>query len=307
MEPALSQIFLEHLPGDELRGPWAALPGLESALRSAWERARAARPGIDLAAEDFVAHVGARWPAARAPDEQLGALNLPDLYLACACMKLRPGAAEVLEREYLAHVPNMLATLGLTGAQVEQAVDQVRDRLLGRARDEEEGAADPRPWPGLAGYGGSGALLRWLDVTAKRVGLNVADLLAEKARSSDDEQALRRLGESPELAQLKGLDLPAFAPAYRAAIQEAFAALSPEERAVLKLHHLDGLTLREICKIYGGSEATISRRLKALRERLADEIRQRLRQRLGLDAAQAESLRGFLQSQLDLSLGTLLR
>lgn len=303
----LAERFLSHLSTEELRATWARERGLEESLRAAWEQGRTPWPEVNLEAGAFLAHVAERWPTDAAPDPHLGALNLADLYLVCAYLSRCAGAAEALERGYLAQVPLMIASMNLTQAQRESALDLVREKmLLPRAVSAQEpspGVADAgHPAPGLAGYSGRGPLLGWLRVIAVRTTLNLLDR-AEHRLHADEEHALRQIGQSPELHYVKGLDLRSL----ETAIKAAFAALDSTQRTLLRLHYVDGLNLEQIGLTFGVDKSTISRRIKAARESVAKATRRRLCEQLQLSPQDVESLIGFINSHLDIRLSGVLK
>ena len=88
-------------------------------------------------------------------------------------------------------------------------------------------------------------------------------------------------------------------------LREAFVhtleALGSDERNVLRLHYLDGLTLEEVGATYRVSRATAARWLAQAREKILAETRSRLKQTLGVREDELDSLVGLAASRLSLS------
>ena len=80
-----------------------------------------------------------------------------------------------------------------------------------------------------------------------------------------------------------------------------------DERAVLKLHYLDGLSIDEVGVAYRVSRATAARWLAKARARVVDETQRRLSEKLGRSAPNADSLLAMVQSELHLSLSRIIR
>ena len=91
------------------------------------------------------------------------------------------------------------------------------------------------------------------------------------------------------------------------ALRDAFLVLPSSERALLRLHFLDGLNLERLGVVFQVSRATAGRMMLNARERLLQDTLALLSERLRLKPAELESLLGALRSKLDVSLQTLLR
>lgn len=95
----------------------------------------------------------------------------------------------------------------------------------------------------------------------RRVALNRAiDLHRRRARGRD---AYRRLDPAP----------PTTADALSVEIEEGLRALRPEERQVVVLHHLLGLTVAEIADDVGRPTGTVKSQLVRGRQQLASHLR----------------------------------
>jgi RNA polymerase sigma-70 factor (ECF subfamily) len=66
---------------------------------------------------------------------------------------------------------------------------------------------------------------------------------------------------------------PVAAPTPRAVrLEEAMAALSPEQRALLELYYMEGFTTNEIAEVLNVPRGTVKTRLSALRNRLRERL-----------------------------------
>jgi len=258
-------------------------------LTAVRERAMAAYPQVPLGAVAFARTLGAH-AAGPDPLAALEALHTDDLYLTAACLGGDGAALEVLEQLVRGTVPGAVARLRLEASTVREVEQLVRQRLL---------VAPVRGTPKLAEYGGRGALKQWLRAVALRVALNHLDAQRpESSLDADGAPAVAAAGPDPELALLKQHAREEF----KAALQETLSGLPPHERSLLRLYFLEGLTVEQIGRMEGTHKSTISRWLAKARAAVLDDVRVRLGEKLGLKAAELDSLIVALRSQLHLSL-----
>src|SRR5262249_3528612 len=150
------------------------------------------------------------------------------------------------------------------------SADEVRQRLRERLL-VASGDGPPR----IGQYSGRGALGAWVRVAALRVASNLAR--GEREHDTLDDGALAgNFAAVPELPVLESRSRGAF----RAAFRAAFAALEPGERTLLKLHFVDGLSVRKLIPILGVSSATVGRRLLAAQARLGERVLSELSSRV---------------------------
>src|SRR5262245_36891255 len=76
---------------------WGDAPDLDARLADLCMRGRAACPGLELADETFVRHLGTLLARDRDEAPSLEDRFVGDLFLACACLARGPGAAEVFD------------------------------------------------------------------------------------------------------------------------------------------------------------------------------------------------------------------
>ncbi len=281
----LAKRFLAAQPPDATQPVTPDESALESQLESVLAAIRAAWPAFALTTEALLDHV-----APRARDlAGLARLHAADLALAAACAAGEPAAIRELERLYLVPLPRLLARGGVALDVAEEAVQALRARLL----------VGPAV---ITSYDGRGPLGAWLRVAATRGASN-------HRRDSARREAI--IAETGGPANLPAID-PALAlirrqygETFHGAIRDAFAALAPEERTILRLHFTDGLNLDAIARVLGTSRATAGRRMIAARDRVRSETLAFLGARIHATPAELESLLGVVRSTLDVSLGAL--
>ena len=284
----LAEAFLARAP------PGVALPErsrLGPLLVEAFEAARAPWPGLDLPAERFIRHLAERWPpgAKDGVEPAIRGLHLGDLYLACACAAGVPGAADALEREHLSKIPAALRRQRLAPEAVEDVCQKLREKVILNTH--------------IATYSGEGKLSNWIAVIAKRMAAKSA------ARGPASTSGWSRVvGQLPAAGDLeKDVLKKDLLGELESAMRAAGAALSDEQRELLKFHYRDGLSEPKLAKLFNTSQPTISRRLGKAREIMLAETERLLGERLGLTREDFESFISDVRSRwLDLSLSHVL-
>jgi len=269
---------------------------LEARLAGLVARGRAAYPELavdGVAFVRFLARAVAR-AESKAP-ASLDAIEIEDLYLACACAAGVSGAAARFEERCGARLGVVLAAVAKSPDLRAEVGQRVRDALLVGTAAEA---------PKIANYGGAGALDRWVAVVAQR---QVASLLRheaseQRAREGAAVEAAVTAGAAPEVAYAK----QRYRGDFEQAMTDALAALPERERLLLRLHLVGGLSVENIGKMYGVSQATASRWLKSARDTVSDEVTRLLRERVHASPDELASLAGLVASQIEVSISRLL-
>jgi RNA polymerase sigma-70 factor (ECF subfamily) len=254
-------------------------------------RARAAWPALAIADEDFLRFLAERVPEG-AGLAQLERMNVEDLYLACGCASGSPQAGELFASRFFPVIRRAVAQLEVPAAWAEDVRQTVYDKLF--LADSERPAA-------IRHYQGTGDLATWVHVVAVR---QTVDLIRKRNR----EQTLRDLPEviasddNPELRLLK----ERFGSEFKAVFEEVLTRLSSKERNLLRYQLVASLTLEQIAGVYRVNRSTVVRWMQALRDKLLDETRTALSERLHLTGAEFASLMHLIQSQLQVSIKRLL-
>jgi RNA polymerase sigma-70 factor, ECF subfamily len=253
---------------------------------AAWRRCWAARPDVAVPLDRFVAHLAAHRPPELSLADQLATWCLDDIYLAIGCIARDPAAVAAFDREI---VP--LIDLALTGWD-RAIVDETRQQLRAMLLVDNAGRG-----PLLAQYAGRGALRRWVRVVAAREAGKT--LRADRAALPvADAELFDRLAPAtdPQVSAIKNEAAAAFRTAFVAALGE----LPARERAVLRLHVLDGLTIDDIAPLYTVHRATIARWIAAAKQSVLDRTRKKLMHDLRIGADELDSLIRLIHSRIEL-------
>jgi RNA polymerase sigma-70 factor (ECF subfamily) len=131
-----------------------------------------------------------------------------------------------------------------------------------------------------------------------RVALNAKRPPAGERAIADAEMIAR----DPEIEYLRATYREPFVRAF----EDALAALSKDDRTILRLHYVDGANIGGIGTIYGVHRATVARWLVRIRTDVLAHTKERLTVRLGTDLDEAESVIGALAAEIDVTLSRVL-
>ncbi|HET6582613.1 MAG TPA: sigma-70 family RNA polymerase sigma factor [Nannocystaceae bacterium] len=223
----------------------------------------------------------------------MAAPYVDELALCGACLAGQAAALDVLEQDYFKGLAPMLQRIAGTQDIADEALQRVRRRLLV--------AENGRPAK-LAAFDGRGSLRAWLRVVATREAL--ALLRDERPDRPAGEVALEAL------AAARDDELAFMREGYREQFRDAFVAalrsLEASERTLLRLHHIDRLSLEQLAAVLAVHRATVARRLARTRDALLERTRTGLVDRLRLAPGDVDSILRLVQSRLDLSVRTML-
>lgn len=242
---------------------------------------------MTLSLEGFVAHL-----ARAGVPSPLPAGRAADLFIAAACAAGDQAAIRRFEAQYLGALDGHVARYGVRGDMLEELRQQVRIRML------------VGPDPLIGRYRASGPLGAWVRVIVVRTAMVLGESARRQHRRSDGD-ALERLVSDclgPEAAAAKAL----YRDQLQAALEQAFAGLDAQERTLLRLHFLDGLSIDAIGRIYQIHRATAARRLVALRGQVLQAVRQALALPQPPSSSELRSLLKLLQDEIRLSLSRIL-
>jgi RNA polymerase sigma-70 factor (ECF subfamily) len=285
----LREAFLSALPEGARRE--LDTPDLEATLVRLWNEGRAAHPTLSVDAETLARELGAR-RAER--DLDVKEVVAADLYLALAALAGDRAAVRVFEATLMAPLARKLSSVSRDAETVEATVRTVRESMF---------VGTDRRRPKLAMYTGQVPLAAFLLLVGKRELATLARKRPREVPVGDAEELDRRDPRNdPELETL----LHAHRGAFEQVVTRVMARLSEDERALLRWNLKEGASIDTIAPRLGVNRATVARRLSRVREKLAAEVREELRERLRLGTQSFDSLCQKMMPELDVSLSKVL-
>jgi RNA polymerase sigma-70 factor (ECF subfamily) len=270
-----------------------APPDLERQLAQLVESARAAWPSLSVPTPDFLRYVADR-VRGRPLAASLKDLHAGDLLLSFGCARGDAHAIGLFEETLFKDLDMILARLTTNADVIQELPQTLRTKLF---------VGDKGGPPKIADYAGRGDLRGWFRITATRHAISA--LRKPRREVSTDDELILLVPETaidPELRYLREL----YGDQFQRAFKEAVAALSTQERNLLRYHYIDRLSIDEIGGIYRIHRVTAARRITKVREALIEAFRRLLRERLRVGTQELESILRLVQSQLQVSLARVL-
>ena len=273
----------------------ADLAAVHAALVDGMENARRAYPAVDLPGTELAEHLGRLLADERDPVEGLKGLRVTDLYLCLACMRGHARAIATFDAKVLAQLDGAIAGAGASADRIDEVKQRLRERLLVDTPDHPAK---------INAYHGRGSLRNWVKVVAVREALVVLKKDGRRVDHDDEQlEASLDVDRDPELAFVK----QQYRAEFRLSFAEALASLSSRDRTVLRLQHVDRLTLDQTAAVLHVHRATIARWNARIRDALLKRTRGALARRLRIELNELDSIMRLIQSNLEVSVRRLLK
>jgi RNA polymerase sigma-70 factor, ECF subfamily len=257
----------------------------EDAVRAMFLEGKRKWPLVELGFDVFFGHCSRVLPPG---DSHALPREAASLYLCCACAEAQPEALRSFESEGMSVAKAAIARIDRSSDFVQDTLQEVWDKLLLGSEAK------------VRLYSGRGPLKAWVRVAATRVALDryrARNRLT--ARHVELTDKLAAPCGSPEARLLKAR----FGKAFHQALRAAVAALSAQERNVLRMHVVGQCSIDEIGRAYNVHRATAARWLDRSRARIYEQVRYELCVRHEkLTASEFKSLATLMGSELELSL-----
>jgi RNA polymerase sigma-70 factor (ECF subfamily) len=234
-------------------------------------KARSAWPKLAIAEETFVAHLEERASAF------LDKVHGEDLYLACGVLHRDRAALTYFEDHFMARVSDYVLRVRAGREVVDEVKQVLRERLIMGGK--------------IGDYSGKGALGGWLRVSAVRTALN--HLRTVDPSSTELGEEISAAGD-PELSYVKEHARDLFAGAFKRVLEE----LDANQRTILRLHYIDGLTMDQLAHLYNPPRSTIARRVAEARQRVLASTEDLLRKEQRLSPSAIASVIRQARSQV---------
>lgn len=230
------------------------------ALRQAYVSSKLRWAPIELPFEQFADHLQ-RLGWASPP------LHFEALYLCAACARGDGAACGRLDRDYF---PALRATIARSFGQwdfVDEVLQRTRERLL------------VGPKPRITTYRGEGSLSSWLRQTATHLALDLRRRERHHVSASEWHSYLELLPDSATDAPFSEAHRVSLDQLERALLQ-AILTLTPADRQLLYMFHVQELQAEQIGLCFGVDRSTVYRRLHQVEHRVG---------RASVEAASAET------------------
>ncbi len=211
-----------------------------------------------------------------------------DLALAYACLAGTPVAIDELDLELRQQAAVARRRFDLDDHGLSELIQIIRTRLL------------TGPQPRIGTYAGTGPLGAWLRMIVIR------EAFDHLRRNAKDEHLPLEQMASEALSPDEAVDGIRHVPRLREALEAALAALSAEDRTLLKLHFLDGVTLDRLATLMRLHRATVARRIATLRRDILTDVAGRLGIRFGTRPSEMRSLWRTFGAQVQITLSRIL-
>lgn len=217
------------------------------------------------------------------------ALHGEDLLLAASCAAADPVGLRIFEAQYIATIAPCLQRFRAAPDFVREVQQDLRCRLLAP------------PEPRIATYHATGPLAAWVRVAAVRVGLNLRRTVRRRAEDLLVDELLVDVPMACDHAERSR-----YSQILAAAIRDAFAQLPRQQRNLLRLHYADRLSLQQLADLDRVHRATVARRLVEARRSILGQVESEIRGQFSLTPSEFQSMLGFIDSRLGVSLSSLL-
>jgi RNA polymerase sigma-70 factor (ECF subfamily) len=259
---------------------------VESAVRLMYLEGQRKWPRVQLAFDAFESHCGRLFTAEESEEVSPDAA---DVYLCCACAAQEAEALRSFESEGTSVATAAISRIDRDPDFVQETMQEVWDKLL------------LGPDAKVAQYSGRGPLKAWIRVTATRVALDRCRSRGQvAARHVELSDRLAAQDQSPE----SFLTRARFGDEFQRALQRAVAALSAQERNVLRMHVAGQCSIDEIGRAYNVHRATAARWIERARADIYEAVRRDLcsSRHAQLTESEFKSLAHLIGSELELNL-----
>lgn len=278
--------------------PASACPTLDTnraldSVTAAIEAAKRRWPALAVDPEAVASFVAARI-GPQTLTEQVEGLALVDVVLAVGCTTHAPGAVETFVQEYGREIDHLRVQTGLSSMPADELRQRVLEHLLVARADGP---------PRIAGYRGEGSLHRWVKMATTRVAIDLRRRASTRAGLEEPAVLASVVTDAGEGVLLRLQLLPAF----RQAVRDVLSALSDDDRALLQLRYVEGLSVTELAELRGIHRVTMSRGLTKLRERVGEQVQARVSELKAIPREELARALDEVRSRLDFTLSVLTR
>jgi RNA polymerase sigma-70 factor, ECF subfamily len=279
-----------------LDAPTSPKGQLRVALATAAKAGAAAWPDVSIWSERFVGYLTERADATMPPLEAIARLHIADLYLACGCASGDQAATDILAARHAPRLRGVVGAIDPAAAFVDEVMEELRVALLAEPTSEREGK--------IAQYRGRVPLTQWLEESARRRALT----LKGGAKPFDDLATVAAMERATPSVDCLRLRYPnGFGQMVTDGASKALAALSSNDRHLLRSHLIEGFSLRKLAHIRGANVNIVARDFALARAAIQRHVRDELATRAGLSGQDVTAVMGALFTRINLGINAALK
>lgn len=264
---------------------------LEARLTEMLAEARASYPDLSVEPEAYVAYLAERCTGDAL--DALAAMDPGELYLVLACAHGDLRAQRTFEAHYFKEVHVGASRLRCSDDELDEVRQAVRRSLFSPGPDGRAALIDK------TARGDFRALLRLMAI---RAGIS---LRRRKGLPLVSDEALLEVADA-EFSASGALLRAEHREKFRIALEAAIAELPAQDRTLLRLHEVDGVTLAALARMVQVDRSTITRRLARARAAIFAGTRAQLSERFGVGPEHFESFIDVIRSNFGASIRGLL-
>ncbi len=267
--------------------------GLEAKLRGLYDAAASTWQPIQLREQDFLVALASKVSGRTELLSALESIDCAEIFLACACARGDEAAIRLFEERYFSVIRPALVRMGASDATIDDVKQILRDKLF---------TCEPGSAAKILGYAGQGELQGLVRVSAVRWTLHEFRKQKREVPLPEDVEHMTTAA-GPEMQVLKAQHRIAF----KTAFENALGQLSSQERNVLRLRHVRGISAERIADMYGVHRATATRWVGKIYEKVFNKTRRALSKTLAVEPSELDDVLSLVESQLELSIQRLLQ
>lgn len=271
-------------------------------LEALYEQGVSAWPELKLSQQAWAEGIAARLvqtPPTEGVLAWVEGIAPEDAYLAIACEQGDNASLLAFDKHFSQELRRLVNRYRGPDLPEEDLRQHLRERLF---VDDGERPAKIR------NYSCRGSLRGWLQVTGVRTFIDMLRVTSRRHKDTPSFEEgqpmdLADVADDPELQFLK----IEYRSQFKGAFARAAQRLTSEDRNLLRLHLVGGLTIDQIGKLQAVHRATAARRIARAREQLLEFTREELMSALKLTTDEFDSIMNLIRSRLDLSMHRLLQ
>jgi RNA polymerase sigma-70 factor, ECF subfamily len=213
-----------------------------------------------------------------------------DLYLACACAQRMPEGLRAFSRTFQPIIAGAARSFDPAPAFCDEVAQQLNENLF-------VGSSGVRA--GIHQYAGDGPLAGFVATCAKRLAGRIHSG-ASKTQLKAEQELVEQFSDADgnEITLLKRH----YKEIFNRALTVALRQLPQRDRLVLRMNLVSRLSTAKIASMYNVSQPTVSRWIQKAAQEIFSNVKEIVREQLGVDTRDVASLLALVRSQIEITI-----